>query len=307
MGYVRNPWPDGPTMTDLGVLRARGTDDPAPTIAQPSGGPLEDETLGQFAVLSRMRQRARVDPRRMLALTTRRGPGGRLMKRQTTARQAATIRRITGTPTTTRRRGGIGGFARRLAERARERARTAAAQQRALADRQRAAAAERAASEAAQIAEAERLAREAVITPPTVTDRNGQRWRRSDPRTPLTIHPGPACPTARPAPRAGGVWQCIRGNWSFQQLSTTMPVPRVTNGATPPAWWLARPREGDADSPAQRNGGAVQLPGAGWRIPESPRDTATERVPEDAPAGGLDMQKMLPLAAGLAALMFMGG
>ncbi len=303
MGYVRNPWPDGPTMTDLGVLRARGTDDPAPTIAQPSGGPLEDETLGQFGVLSRMRQRARsrVDPRRMLALTTTRGPGGRLMKRTPTATQAATLRRITGTPTTTRRRSRFG----RFFGRARERARATAEANR---QRQQAQAAEQAAREAAQIAEAERLAREAIITPPPVTDRNGQRWRRSDPRTPLTIHPGPACPTARPAPRAGGVWQCIRGNWSFQQLATTMPVPRVTTGATPPAWWLARPREGDADSPAQRaNGGAVALPSTGWRIPESPRDTATERVPEEAAAPGPDMAKMLPLAAGLAALMFMGG
>ena len=245
-------------------------------------------------MISRARRRRRMDPRRSLALTTRRDPRtGRLMKRATTARQAATIRRVTGT--TTRRRGGFVGAARRLAARARERARTAAAQQRALAERQ-----------AAQIAEAERLARESVTPPPTVTDRNG--WRRYRPRPPIqppTIHPGPACQSPRPPARPGGVWQCIRGNWSFQQIATTMPV--VTNGApapaTPPAWWLERP-----DTTGRATRGELPPPpglpgGPSMRPPPSGRDTATEIVGAEAPAAGMDMKKILPLVAGAALLM----
>ena len=322
MGYVANPrpgsgFPPQHTLTSLGQLREAGTVDIDRGIMPASGGLNgEDEGLG-FG--GRRRRRAR---RARQAATLRRvaGPG-------TDPRRSLALRRMRPT-TTRRRRGGIGGMVSRM----RERARTARA-------RQQAADAERAAGEAAQIAEAERLARETVTgTPvpihgtrpprpsrshvwtgtrwmlPRVTDQNGQRWGRWRPPGPPSIHPGPACRAPRPPARAGGVWQCIRGNWSFQGIATTMPVrpQEVTNGAPAPMqpsvrpWWMGQPKDGDI--PMRDTSGIPPPPGLpggpSMRPPPSGRDTATEVVAPEAPAAGMDMAKILPLVAG-AALLFL--
>ncbi len=327
MGYVANPsgrpgagFPPQHTLTTLGTLRERGTVDVDQGIMPPSGGMdgYDDEGLGIMGTIRRARARARrADPRRSLALM-RRTSAGRFLKPTVSrrggdaaarARQMAQTRRArvargrAGTVPMGRRRG-IGGIFGRFRGRARARA-----------ERARAAAAERAASEAAQIAEAERLARESV-TPPPVTDRNGQRWRTFRPPGPPTIHPGPACRAPRPPPRAGGVWQCIRGNWSFQGISTTMPVlkaaPEVMNGAPAPMqpsvrpWWMGQPKDGDI--PSRDTSGIPPPPGLpggpSMRPPPSGRDTATEVVAPEAPAAGMDVAKILPLVAG-AALLFL--
>lgn len=332
MGYCR-----APTLTSLGMLRPEGTEDVDEGTIPASGGEAMggyDEGLGIMGTIRRSRARARrADPRRALALMTRTS-AGRFLKPTAGTARASILRRRFGI--TAARRGGDAAAraaqmaATRRAQAAAGRARTDVsrrrrggifgrmrARTRAAADRARAAQAERAAAEAAAIAEAERLARE-TVTPPPVTDRNGQRWRRM-PFPPTIGTRSYRCdPRTRPPNRPGGVWQCIRGNWSFQGIATTMPVlkraPEVTNGAPAPEiptarpWWQERPRPGDAD-PAGRDTSGIPTPpglpgGPSMRPPPSGRDTATEVVEAAPAAAGPDMAKLLPLAAA-AAFMFL--
>ncbi len=330
MGYVANPrpgsgFPPERTLTSLGMLREAGTVDIDRGVMPASGGLNgEDETLGIFGRAGRQRRRraaqaARADPRRSLALM-RRDPQGRFIRPTVSRRGGAAAARARQMAQTraartsarrsrtdvSRRRRGIGGIFGRMRGRARQRAERARAQQ-----------AEQRAREAAQIAEAERLARE-TVTGPTIPRPEGYRpptgtarSYRCDPRT-------------RPPARPGGVWQCVRGNWSFQGIATTMPV-RPQNGApwpvlkvappegtpTPPIptarpWWLSQPTDGDI--PRRDTSGIPPPPGLpggpSMRPPPSGRDTATEIVaPEAPPAAGMDMAKILPLVAGAALLM----
>lgn len=330
MGYCR-----APTLTSLGMLRPEGTEDVDEGTIPASGGETMgeyDEGLGIMGTIRRSRARARrADPRRALALMTRTS-AGRFLKPTAGTARASILRRRFGI--TAARRGGDAAAraaqmaATRRAQAAAGRARTDVsrrrrggifgrmrARTRAAADRARAAQAERAAAEAAAIAEAERLARE-TVTPPPVTDRNGQRWRRM----PFPPRPtGDFCAGSPPDRRRG--WQCIAGKWRFSGMATTLPFhppPRrpqeITNGAPAPEiptarpWWQERPRPGDAD-PAGRDTSGIPTPpglpgGPSMRPPPSGRDTATEVVEAAPAAAGPDMAKLLPLAAA-AAFMFL--
>ena len=261
----------------------------------------------------------------------------RLLGRRARQRRYAAEKRRAATGTTfarrPRRRGGIGGMVGRM----RERARTARA-------RQQAADAERAAAEALAITEAERLARESVtgrpeVTngapwPPTVTDRNGPTWGRPPrPCGPVPnrqpgwvcrkgrwvnllrkpdIHPRPRVPDAGiaiacsppTAPSPG--MRCIGGRWygpAGEPEGTEVP-----KAPTARPWWMGRAPDGEI--PLRDTSGIPTPPGLpggpSMRPPPSgPEDTATERVPTEAPAApGLDVAKLLPLAAA-AAFMFM--
>lgn len=191
--------------------------------------------------------------------------------------------------------------------------------------RRQAAAAERAAAEALAIAEAERLARETVTgptPPPTVTDRGG--WGR--PRVPPPrVGTMQACVGPPPDRRRG--WVCFSGQWRYQMPGggfgpqPVQPERPPQNGAPwpPPGteipkvpttrpWWMGRAPDGEI--PLRDTSGIPTPPGLpggpSMRPPASgPEDTATERVPSEAPAAaGLDVAKLLPIAAA-AAFMFM--
>lgn len=219
----------------------------------------------------------------------------------------------------------------------RERARTARA-------RQQAKDAERAAAEALAITEAERLARQTVtgVTngapwPPQVTDRGGWgrrrrplpagacgpvpdrrrgwkcengAWRYYMPGTgvgPPTVHPRPRIPDAGiaiacspPTPPSPGM-RCIGGRWYPAPNGTEVPKEPTTR-----PWWMGRAPDGEI--PLRDTSGIPTppgLPGGPSMRPPGSRDTATEVVPGEPKAAGMDVAKILPLVAG-AALLFMG-
>jgi hypothetical protein len=318
VGYVANPrpgsgFPPERTLTKLGMLREAGTVDIDRGVMPPSGGLSgHGEGLGfirrSLALMTRTPEgrflkptagtaRARTLSRFGITAARTRSAAAAAAQRAATERaRAAAAARARTTTTTTRRRGGIGGMVSRMRARAK-----------AAADRARAAQAEQAANEARQIAEAERLARESVTG--TVTDRNG-----------LTVGTALACRGSPPDRRAG--WRCFSGRWRYQMpgggwADQGPQTPPPMNGAPWPAgtptepipsvrpWWLAQPKDGDI--PSRDTSGIPPppgLPGGESMRPPASRSTATEIVPDGAPAAGMDMKKILPLVAG-AALLFL--
>lgn len=278
MGYCA-----APTLTTLGVLREPGTDEDQ-----------QDEGLGILRGRGKMgralaRKAAMQDPRRSRALKF--------------------SGRITTPSGTTYRRRPNGTAARRRARTGQRRGALTRDLGRAL-ERSRAMAAEKRAAEALAIAEAERLARE-TITPPTRPPGNGYQPPPPGPRSPC----GPV-----PDRRRG--WSCVNGRWEYRMPGggvgpqPVLPSPterdgEIRNGALAPMietvrpWWMGRAPVGEI--PMRDTSGIPTppgLPGGPGMRPPASRDTATERVA--APAAGMDMAKMVPLAlAGAAALMFM--